>query len=128
MVEQIENPYGAEAAERWPDAYAESNRRLSRLSADEQRAVFELGRNITERLAIEFQAGKSFDSDDVQSLVAEHYSWITNFWTPNQQAYRGLGEMYVADERFAANYESLAVGLADFMRQAMNHFAFARLG
>jgi hypothetical protein len=127
MVEPIENPYGAEAAERWPDAYAESNRRLGRLSPDQQRAVFELGQKITERLAIEFEAGKSFDSDDVQGLVAEHYAWITNFWTPNQQSYRVLGEMYVADARFAAKYESVAVGLADFMRQAMNHFAFAQL-
>ena len=33
-----------------------------------------------------------------------------------------------ADERFAANYDRYADGLAEFMRQAMRHFAFARLG
>ena len=127
MVEHLENPYATEAAERWPEAYAESNRRLARLSSDEQRAVFEQGGFISQRLAEEFLAGENIESDAVQTIIGEHYRWITNFWTPNQAAYRGLGEMYVADPRFAANYESLATGLADFMRQAMSHYAFAQL-
>ena len=32
--------------------------------------------------------------------------------------HRGLGEMYVADERFAANYDSVAPGLAAYIRDA----------
>ena len=32
--------------------------------------------------------------------------------------HRRLGEMYVADERFAANYERVARGLAVYVRDA----------
>jgi hypothetical protein len=33
--------------------------------------------------------------------------------------HRGLGEMYVADERFRGHYEDLAPGLAEFVRAAI---------
>jgi MerR family transcriptional regulator, thiopeptide resistance regulator len=33
--------------------------------------------------------------------------------------HRGLAEMYVADERFAAHYEELQPGLAVFVRDAI---------
>jgi hypothetical protein len=32
----------------------------------------------------------------------------------------GLGEMYVADERFSANYEKLGAGCTEFLRDAIN--------
>ena len=32
----------------------------------------------------------------------------------------GLGEMYVADERFKAYYDKIAPGCAEFLRDAIN--------
>ena len=40
--------------------------------------------------------------------------------------YRGLGDMYVADPRFAAYYEKYAPGLAQFMRDAMHAYCDAQ--
>jgi hypothetical protein len=33
--------------------------------------------------------------------------------------HRGLAEMYLADPRFTANYENVAVGLAQYMHDAI---------
>ncbi|MEN9753238.1 MAG: hypothetical protein RL670_929 [Actinomycetota bacterium] len=128
MADLTDNPHAKEAAARWPEQYAESNRRLAKLSKDEQQRIFDAHGIIASKLADEFNSGSAVDSSQVQELIGEHYRWICNFWTPGQAAYVGLGEMYVADERFAANYDKFATGLADFMRQAMRQYAFAQLG
>ena len=121
------DPYAEEAKERWPDNYAVSQQRLSRLSATEQKALFEQGGIISAALAEAMLAGESAGGERIQSLIAQHYSWICNFWTPNREAYIGLGEMYVSDERFKAHYEEFAAGLAEFMREAMTSYANAHL-
>src|SRR5262249_9590134 len=40
-------------------------------------------------------AGKTPDDPDVQAAVAGHYRWIREFWTPNRESYKGLGQLYV---------------------------------
>lgn len=127
---QSHNPdaYVQEAQERWPEQYAESNRRLARLDADEQRALFARGDEIAVALAAALSAGSAIDAPGVQALIAQHYDWICAFWTPSRDAYIGLGEMYVADERFKARYEEIATGLAEFLREAMTAYATANLG
>ena len=122
-----EDPYAQEAQERWPDNYAESQRRLKKLSKEQQQAIFDRGNQNHIDLAELFKAGLTADEDEVQQGIAGHYSWICEFWTPNKDAYINLGEMYVADPRFAANYDKFAPGLAVFMRDAMKVWANANL-
>ena len=123
----IGNPYAQEAEERWPSQYRESQRRLSKLSSDEQRAVFNQHEAIATELAELFKAGAAAESTEVQALIGRHYDWITNFWTPSREAYVGLGQMYAADERFTANYDKFAAGLAVFMSSSMTLWADANL-
>jgi MerR family transcriptional regulator, thiopeptide resistance regulator len=122
-----EDPYAEEAQQRWPDHYAESQRRLGRMSKDEQRALFERGGEVTRQLGELFTSGAAVDDPAVQEWIGRHYAWIDAFWTPNREAYVGLGRMYVDDPRFAANYEKVAPGLAVFMRDAMAVWAEANL-
>lgn len=49
-------------------------------------------------------------------------------WTPNRDAYKCVGQMYVDDERFKASYEKIAEGLAEYQRDAMVVYADERLG
>lgn len=119
--------YAAEAQERWPGQYAESQKRLSRLSSAEQKSLFERGDSITKALAEAMAAGEAAGGERIQALIAEHYNWICAFWTPNREAYIGLGAMYAADERFKAHYEKFAAGLAEFMSEAMTSYANAHL-
>lgn len=37
-----------------------------------------------------------------------------------KEYHKGLGEFYVADERFRANYDKLASGCTEFLRDAIN--------
>jgi hypothetical protein len=119
--------HAAEARERWPRHYVESQQRLSRLTAAEQKELFERGNAITQALAEAMVGGEAAGGERIQSLIAEHYRWICAFWTPTREAYIGLGAMYADDERFKAHYEKFAAGLAEFMREAMTSYANAHL-
>ena len=117
----------AEAAQRWPDQYRVSQQNLSRLTGDQQRQLFDQGKEITAQVAQLFLAGNQATEASVQGLIAQHHAWVCNFWTPNATAYAGLGEMYVNDERFTAYYDHFATGLAPFMSAAMASYAAANL-
>lgn len=122
-----DDPYAQEAQERWPQEYAQSQRQLRDLSPQEQRALFERGEEITRRLGSALESGASSSDPHVQGLIAEHYSWVSAFWTPSREAYIGLGRMYVDDPRFAAHYDAVASGLAVFVRDAIEPWAEANL-
>ncbi len=117
----------AEAAERWPTEYSESRARLKKLSASEQKVLFDSGGAITTSIAGLFINGETADSPQVQELIGRHYRWVDCFWTPSQASYIGLGELYVQDQRFAQNYEKHATGLAEFMRRSMTLWACENL-
>ena len=74
-------------------------------------------------IADAFVLQKAPNSPEVQKLVKIHYNWVSVFWTPTKDAYIGLGQMYVSDERFTQNYDKYAPGCAAFMAQAMDIYA-----
>jgi len=121
--------YKEEVTERWgADAYAKSDRWWRGLS-DEDRAAFQ--REATElATAWSEAAARGVDplSDAAQALAERHVAWLrgmpgTPAHDPGQvTAYvRGLGDMYVADPRFGANYGG-SVG-ATFVRDALHEWA-----
>ena len=118
-----QDQYAEEASERWPDKYAESQRRLGKLTDTEKRELFARTEENHQMLAKLFTSGHAANSEEVQQAIANHYGWVSAFWTPSREAYIGLGEMYVSDPRFAANYDKYAAGLAHFMRDAMKIWA-----
>jgi MerR family transcriptional regulator, thiopeptide resistance regulator len=75
------------------------------------------------------------DSLAAQELAARHVEWLTAIpGTPastpggNVRGYVvGLGEMYVADPRFGANYATSEGGGAMFVRDALRIYAEANL-
>jgi len=115
--------YAKEAEERWPDQYAESSRRLARLSIQAQGDLFAEGDRITKELAQLYKDESAIEGAEVQFVVSQHFDWVSQFWTPNRAAYIGLGEMYFADLRFKENYDKYADGLAEFMQDAMKIYA-----
>lgn len=72
-------------------------------------------------------AGKAPDDPEVLDVIHVHYQWICQFWTPNRESYKGLGDLYTQDPRFRANYDRTDPRLAEFMRAAMVAYADARL-
>ena len=130
--------YKEEVEERWgKQAYADSDRWWRSMSADEkagwQQRVADLGRDWIAAA----QSGAAPDSEEAQRLAERHVEWLTGIpGTPaavpggDVKAYViGLGEMYVADPRFGANYATSAGGTsgAEFVRDALRIYAESRL-
>jgi len=119
--------YQEEVEQRWgKDAYARSDAWYRGMSDEERRAwrgrAEQLGRDW---IAAAQAADITPDSPQAQALARRHVEWLRGIpGTPaaepggNVDAYvRGLAEMYVADERFAANYGG--VEGAAFVRDAL---------
>ncbi|WP_169079059.1 MerR family transcriptional regulator [Microcella alkalica] len=122
--------YREEVEQRWgADAYARSDRWWRGLGSEGQAAFREEAGAITTALAAAHAAGASPDAPEVQALMARHYAWVRAGWggtAPSAEAFVGLGEMYVADPRFAQHYGG-AEGAA-FVRDAMRAYAASELG
>ncbi len=123
----IENQYQAEAQQRWPDTFAQSQARLGKLSPIERGQLIEDGNQITRELASMFNAKVAADAPEVQEQIDRHYKWVCNFWTPEHDSYIALGQMYLDDERFTAHYDEFAPGLASFIRDAILRYASSNL-
>jgi len=120
--------YEPEARVRWgDDAVQHSNEAWKALGSEGRRAHLAEHVAIASGLGELKTAGAGPDAASVQALVARHHAWVSVFWTPDAAAYRGLGDMYVQDPRFAANYDKYADGLAVLMRDAMHAYADANL-
>lgn len=112
--------YEEEARQRWgrTDAYKESTRRAKLYTKDDWTAIKAEWGAIESGLAA-LMDGSPADPA-VQTLVERHRRLITDrFYDCTLEIYRGLAEMYVADDRFAAHYEAIRPGMAGFMRAAM---------
>ena len=126
--------YKDEVEERWgKEAYAASDRWWRSKSAEE-RAEWQ---SRQERLAADWQSaaasGVSPDSEEAQELARRHAEWLAGIpgtpgygtGAPAAAYLTGLGDMYVADDRFAANYGGPAG--ATFVRDALRHYAATHL-
>jgi DNA-binding transcriptional MerR regulator len=119
--------YDEEARRRWPEQFAESQRRAAATSPEEmERIQRETTANMI-AMAEFMAAGTPVDDEAVQQAVHEHYTGLCRWWTPDARAYACVGQMYVDDERFTATYDKIAVGLAVYYRDAIAHYARTRL-
>ena len=56
---------------------------------------------------------------EVQEQIAEYFKHICKFYECTSEIFRGLGELYVSDERFADYFRKFDPDLPQFMREAM---------
>ena len=69
------------------------------------------------------QSGTTADSNETQVLVAKLQVHITaNYYTCTDEILAGLGQMYVADERFKKNIDKYGEGTAEFASEAIAVF------
>ncbi|MCK9351925.1 MAG: MerR family transcriptional regulator [Candidatus Paceibacterota bacterium] len=117
--------YAKEARERWgnTDAYKQSRERVKKMGKEGMKKVLEESGKLTLEIVECMKAGEPATGERAQKLIARHYDGLRAFYEPNLEMYTGLAEMYVADERFKKNYEKVAEGLAEYMREGMVCFA-----
>jgi DNA-binding transcriptional MerR regulator len=127
--------YKDEVEQRWgARAYADGDRWWRSLSADEKAAWQAEVAQLSRDWVAAAEAGLEPDGPEATALAERHVAWLTGIpGTPasggsadDTRAYvLGLGQMYVADERFGANYGG-PTG-AEFVRDALRAYAETRM-
>ncbi len=113
--------HAAEASRRWgdSDAYQESQRKAASYGKDDWAAIASEAAAVDAGYAAELNAGTAPDDPAAMAIAERHRQLISRwFYDCPPAIHRGLGEMYVADERFRSRYEAIAPGLAEFVRAA----------
>lgn len=100
-----------------------ARKNVGKMSPQQAEKIQAEGEAINVELVACIKAGDSTDADNVQALIARQHAWVANFWTPGKQAYIGLGQSYVDDERFRAFYDKHDLRLVDFLCEAMAIYA-----
>ena len=118
--EALKNQYAEEAKQRWGNtaAYKEFEQRHtdSRQAAALLDALFE-------EFAELKRAGVSPDSEPAKITVEKLQQCITdNFYTCTDGILKGLGQMYVADERFRKNINKHGEGTAEFASACIKQY------
>lgn len=130
--------YKDEVEQRWGKrAYADSDRWWRSMSGEEKTAWQQRTADLGRDWVAAAESGIAPDSAEAQALAQRHVEWLTGIpGTPTAvpggdvKAYVvGLGEMYVADPRFGANYATSHGGSAgaEFVRDALRVYADANL-
>ncbi len=117
------NPYEEEARQRWGNqAVDEANARLKKMTQDEQKALSERWDMIFKKLA--GLRSQSPASPEVQAAIKEWYEFLNNsFASYSPEAFSGLGQLYITDERFTRSIDQYGEGLAQLLSEAMRIFA-----
>jgi len=106
---------------------AESKQLMSGWSKEDGALIQKELAEIDARLVELIEAGVEPDDARTQSVIADHFLWVSQFWTPNAESYMGLGEMYNDSPDFLERFNGIHPKLAPFQRDAMAHFALTEL-
>jgi DNA-binding transcriptional MerR regulator len=114
--------YEDEARERWghTEAYRESARRTARYGDREWAEIRAESDGIEEAFAALKRDGSPADGEQARATAERHRRHLERWFYPcSPEMHAGLGEMYVADARFAAHYDSRVSGLAAYVCDAI---------
>lgn len=117
--------YENEVRSRWgnTDAYREHEKKTKNYTKEKWAEVNDGLRAIFAEFAECKNKGFATNSPEVQSLVVKLQEYITqNYYTCTGEILAGLGQMYVADERFKQNIDQHGEGTAEFAASAINFF------
>ena len=115
--------YETEARERWGDTYAyhEHEQKTKNYTKEKWAEANDGLMAIFAEFAACKQNGAKADSVEAQALVAKLQAHITaNYYTCTDEILAGLGQMYVADERFKKNIDKHVEGTAKFVSEAIS--------
>ena len=114
--------YKVEAKAKWgkTEAYQEHAEKTKNYSKDKWGSLVELMNDIMAEFAVCMKNGANPNSAEAQNLVKMLQNHITeNYYTCTNEILAGLGQMYVADERFKNNIDKHGDGTAEFIREAI---------
>ena len=117
--------YETEARERYgnTDAYREHEQKTNNYTKEKWADANDGLMAIFAEFAKCKNSGMSANSAEAQALVAKLQAHITaNYYTCTDEILAGLGQMYVADERFKKNIDKYGDGTAEFASKAIEAY------
>ena len=114
--------YEAQAKAKWgkTDAYKDYTEKTKNYGKGKWSSLVSDMDSILEEFAVCMKNGSAPGTEESQSLVKKLQNHITeNYYTCNREILSGLGQMYVADERFKNNIDKHAEGTAEFISEAI---------
>lgn len=122
-IEKAKEKYAKEVKEKWGDteAYKENSEKTSKYKKEDWEKI----QKEADEIFKEFSANKdkSPSSKEAQDLVVKWQNHITKYYyNCTKEILKGLGEMYIADERFTKNINKFGEGTAEFMSEAIKNY------
>ena len=117
--------YTKEVQERWgkSEAYSEYAEKVKGYSAEKIGEINAGLDGILGEFAECMKNGFSPASAEAKALVKKLQRFITeNYYTCTDEILKGLGQMYVADERFRKNIDKHGEGTAEFISRAIKEY------
>ena len=114
--------YSSEARSLWgnTDAYREHEQKTKNYTKEKWTEANDGLMAIFAEFAALKNSGAIADSAEARALVAKLQAHITeNYYTCTDEILAGLGQMYVADERFKKNIDKYGDGTAEFASEAI---------
>ncbi len=122
LVMNYKKSYDLEVKQRFgeTEAYKEHAEKTANYTADKWQEVTDGLMSVFAKFAECMNNGYTADSVEAQAIVIELQDYITeNYYTCTNEILAGLGQMYVADERFKNNIDKHASGTAEFISKAI---------
>ena len=114
--------YKDETKEKWgkTSAYKEHEEKTKSYSKQKWNELIEEMNDIFVKFAVCMKDGEDYSSSKVQNIVKMLQNHITeNYYNCTNEILLGLGQMYVADERFRKNIDKNADGTAAYTSKAI---------
>lgn len=117
----FDQEYAVEAEQRWGDTeeWKQSQQRVAQLTKQDWIELKAEGDALLADLAAAKRAGVRPGSPEADALADRHRASIERFYDCGGEMHRGLVEMYVADPRFTAYYDSVEPGLTQFVHDVV---------
>lgn len=115
--------YKEEVQQRWghTDHYKQSQERTKHLKKEDWERIRLEADTIMKEVCRLMPEGVA--SPNVQAQMKALHTYMHHFYDCTPEFMAGLGEMYVADERFASSFEKYHPNLAVFVRDALRIYA-----
>lgn len=97
----------------------QSQQRTAQYGKDDWRQIKAEADALESRLADAMRRGVEPGSAEANELAEAHRAGIEKFYDCSYEMQVCLGDMYVADPRFARHYDDVAPGLAVFLREVI---------
>lgn len=117
--DEVRRRWGDEAADRsnnWWDGLGEQGQRRFQQELEDLNSAWD-------QVIV---SGEGPTSESAQQVARRHVQWLDSTWQADHMpraAVKGIAQMYVDDERFAANYTRVSPVGPQFVCEAVQHYA-----